>query len=150
MLLLRDTAAMERALSLPLDTDLRLLLEQRMEQLRTHYQGDLADIVEFHVVELGDTQREIEAALGFSIFQNVFDGTRFGEPDFTPCWEWMRDHGGWFELVFLFTDDGYGIIVFVPNDPGVEFDLHAMCLELAEQDRCGCDPPAETFSEGPP
>ena len=29
----------------------------------------------------------------------------------------------------LFTGDGYGTIVFVQDHPGVEFDLHALCLE---------------------
>jgi hypothetical protein len=131
---------MERALCLPLDPQLRSLIEQRMGQLRSNYQGDLGEIVEFHIVELGDTQREIEAALGFPILENIYDGTVFGDPDFTPCWEWMQDHGGWFELVFLFKDDGYGIIVFVPNDPAVEFDLHSLGLEFAEQAQSGCDP----------
>lgn len=134
MLSLRTTAAMERVLRLPLDQQLRTLLEQRMEQLRVNYQGNLGEIVEFHVVELGDTQREIEAALSFPILQNVIDGTVFGDPDFTPCWEWMGDHGRWFELVYLFTDDGYGTIVFVPNDPGIEFDLHSICLEYASRE----------------
>jgi hypothetical protein len=136
MLSLRTTAAMERALCLPLDATLRSLLEQRMEQLRRNYEGDLADVVEFHVVELGDTQREIEAALGFPILRNLFDETTFGDPDFTGCWEWMLAHGRWFELLYLFTDDGFGTVVFVPNDPGVEFDLQAMCLEFT----C-CPPP---------
>ena len=141
MLSLQTTAAMECALCMPLDPQLRSLIEQRMEQLRSNFDGDLADIVEFHIVELGDTQREIGAALGFPILRNLIDGTTFGDPDFTPCWEWMLGHGSWFELVYLLTDDGYGTVVFVPNDPGVEFDLHAMCLEFAEQARCGCDPP---------
>ncbi len=53
----------------------------------------------------------------------------------------MQDHGGWFEFVYLLTDDGYGTVVFVPDDPGIEFDLHALCLEYASREQCDCDQP---------
>jgi hypothetical protein len=140
MLSLRTTAAMERALCLPLDATLRSLLEQRMEQLRSNYDGDLGEIVEFHIVELGDTQRQIEAALGFPVLQNFIDGTTFGDPDWSPCFEWLLAHGSFFEITFI-LGEGYGCVVFVPDDPAVEFDLHSLCLEHAEQVQCGCDPP---------
>lgn len=128
MLSLRDAASMERALLLPIDETLRSLLVQRVSHFELH---ELGQAIEFHVVQPGDTLDKIDAGLGFSVLQNLTDGTHFGDPDFTPCWEWMQDHGGWFELVYLFTDDGYGTIVFVQDHPGVEFDVHALCLEHA-------------------
>jgi len=138
MITLRTTASMRAALTSSLDPALRALLGKRMAQLARDYDGDLADIVEFSVVEPGDSSATIEAGVGFSILHNLVDGAAFGEPDFTPSWEWAQDHGAFFELVFILSDDGYGIIVFVPDDPGVEFDVHALCLEHVRcpPDRC--------------
>ena len=113
-----------------LDPTLRRLIDQRLEQLRSNFDGDLEEIVNFLVVEAGDTQREITEALGFSVLQNLVDGAWFGEPDFVPSWEWIRCHGRWFELVYILCDDGFGTILFVPNDPGTEADLHSICLQF--------------------
>jgi len=138
MLSLRTTASMRAALTSTLDPALRALLGKRMTQLARDFDGDLADIVEFSVVEPGDSSATIEAGVGFSILHNLVDGVAFGDDDFTPSWEWAQDHGAFFELVFILSDDGYGIIVFVPDDPGVEFDVHSLCLEHARcpPDRC--------------
>ena len=127
MLSITDGGSLARAL----DPTLRGLIDLRRAQLSRNYTGPLGDIVSFLVVEPGDTEAAIVGELGFSPLVNVIDGTRFGEPDFTPSWEWIGCHGPWFELVYILTDDGFGTIVFVPNDPGVEFDLHALCLEHA-------------------
>lgn len=119
--------------SLPraLDPTLLEIISLRVSQLRQNYEGPLEDAVSFHVVEAGDGQDDVARALGFSPLANLVDGTRFGDPDFQPSTEWIGCHGGaWFELVYILTDDGFGTILFVPNDPGTEFDLHAMCLEF--------------------
>lgn len=132
MLSLRTTAAMERAATAYHDTDLRHLIALRLQQLSTNHERErLHEIAHFLIVEAGDTPRQVEAELGFSPLRNLLDGNAFGDPDFTPNWEWIACHGRWFELVYLFTDDGFGTIVFIPNDPGTEFDLHSLCLEYA-------------------
>ncbi|WP_338501552.1 hypothetical protein V6R86_01855 [Sphingomonas kaistensis] len=124
MLTIVDGEALPRAL----DPSLRALITLRVRQLRRNYDGPLQEIVCFYVVEAGDGQEQVAEALGFSPLKNLVDGTSFGDPDFTPSFEWMTCHGAWFELVFLLTDDGFGHILFVPNDPGTEFDLHLLCL----------------------
>jgi hypothetical protein len=128
VLSLTDTETMQCA---SLDPALRELVNLRLKQLRQNYDGDLEDIVSFHVVEPGDCPLKITQALGFSPLQNLVDSAKFGEPDFQPSFEWIQCHGAWFELVYIMTDDGYGTIVFVPNGPGTDFDLHSMCLEYA-------------------
>jgi hypothetical protein len=130
MLSLRTAAAMKRAAITYTDNELRELLTKRMQQLRSNYDGDLEEIVHFLVVEPGDTPREVEAELGFSPLINM-ERVCFGDPDFTPDWEWIQCHGRWFELVYILTDDGFGSVIFIPNDPGTEFDLHSLCLEYA-------------------
>ena len=127
MLTIHDGDALPRVL----DPFLRQLIELRVSQLRRNYDGPIDRVVVFHVVQAGDGQDQVAEALGFSPLQNLVDGTTFGDPEFEPSFEWITCHGAWFELVFLLTDDGFGHILFVPNDPGTEFDLHSMCLEYA-------------------
>jgi len=138
MLSLRTTASMRAALTSDLDPALRALIAKRMEQLARNYSGDLAEIVEFTIVEPSDSLATLQAGVGFSILHNVADGAAFGDANFVPGWEWAQDHGDFFELVFILTDDGFGMIVLVPDHPGVEFDVHALCLEHVRcpPDRC--------------
>lgn len=119
------------ALPRALNPHLRELIALRVSQLRRNYEGPLQEIVCFYIVEAGDGQEQVAEALGFSPLRNVVDGTTFGEPDFTPSFDWAVCHGRYFELAFFFTDDGYGHIVLVGNDPGTEFDLHMLCLEYS-------------------
>ena len=66
-----------------LDTQAELarLITGYVERL-SDYQGfDLGQLVHFIVVERGDTDTDLEAALGFSVRVNRFDGCRYGEPD---------------------------------------------------------------------
>lgn len=104
-----------------------------MATFAEYVDSDLSEVVHFVVVEPGDPLSQIEEELGFSPLCNGLDGTRFGEPDFTPTFEWVRDHGFAFELVWVLSDDGFGKILLVPDDPGVEFDLHMLCLEYAHR-----------------
>jgi hypothetical protein len=127
---LRTSAEMRAMAEETRDPTLKGLILLRMEQLGRHWTRDLGEIARFHVVEPGDWPERIEEALGFSMLTNVVTGERFGDPEFTPSHEWVADHGAWFEVAFLFSDD-FGEVVLVPDDPGVEFDHHAYCLEFA-------------------
>lgn len=127
MLSIRSTAAMTRALSLPLDPILRAVLLNRMSQLTDYDHDDLSDLACFLIVQEGDTAAAVEAELGFSVLTNFVDGRRFGDPEFTPSFEWLEDHGGWFELVFVLTDDGFGWVLFVEDRAGVDPELLALC-----------------------
>ena len=130
MLILRTTAAMQAAAQTYPDPALRTLLAKRIEQLTGDL--DLSEVVNFLIIAPGDLLADIDAALGFPILQNLVDGTVFGDPDFTPSFEWAQYHcGSFFELVWLMTDDGFGTIVLVQDHPGIVFDLHAFCLEYA-------------------
>jgi hypothetical protein len=39
----------------------------------------------------------------------------------------IEDHGSCYELVFVFTDEGSGLELFVSNTEGVDPELLAMC-----------------------
>ncbi len=118
-----DGGTHARALSLPLDPRLKRLLIERRDQLG----GDITDRARFVIVQPGDNPNALEAELSFSVFQKPGDGTRFGDPDFTPGWEWLADHGHCFELVFILTDDGFAHAVLIQNAQGVDPELLRLC-----------------------
>ena len=127
MLSIRSTAAMTRALALPPDPILRAVLLTRMSQLTDYDHDDLGDLACFLIVQEGDTADTVEAELGFSVLTNFVDGRRFSDPQFAPSWEWMEDHGGWFELVFVLTDDGFGWVILIEDRPDTDPELLALC-----------------------
>ena len=83
------------------------------------------------VLEPGDTVRTIERESGIAVLTDLFGEARFGDPEFTPAAEVIEDRGTVYELVFIFTDDGYGIAIFVPKVEGVDRELLAMCAQFA-------------------
>ncbi|QYE35129.1 hypothetical protein KZX46_20855 [Polymorphobacter sp. PAMC 29334] len=126
MITITDTIQLS-GLSPPLDRLVGPLLRRRAAQLTDGTVSQLCSFARFLIVEPGDSADAIDAELGFSVLQNLVDETGFGNPDFTPSWEWIEDHGGWFELVFILTDDGFAHVLFVEDREGVDADLLAAC-----------------------
>ena len=89
MLTITDGGSLTRALSTSIDPLLKRLLIERRDQLG----GDIVDNARFVVIQPGDSLDTLEIALGFSVFQNQTDGRRFDDPQFSPSWEWLADHG---------------------------------------------------------
>lgn len=131
MIEIRDAQAMRLTIQSTADMALRSLLERRFEQFDTIDGYDLGEVAHFLVVQPGDTMEGVDAALGFPILANLVDGTPYGAPDFTPSTEWISDHGDWFEMAYVLSDDGFGWIVFVPKADGVDANLLAMCADHA-------------------
>ena len=110
------------------DPELRELLQQSLRDIEPH---TLSELGYFLVIEPGDRIEIIDKQLGFSILGNRWTGTRWGDPAFTPSWEVLVAHSGWYELVYVLSDDGYGVTVFVPMQ-GADSELLAMCQRFAE------------------
>lgn len=127
MLSISDGGALARALDYPLDPPLRDLLLLRQKQLG----GDLSG-VRFVIYQPGDRPCTLEETLGWSIFQNRADGTWYGDPDYTPGFEWIEDHGFCFELVFEFTAD-MSHAILIENQPGVHREVLEFCRTYAMQ-----------------
>lgn len=132
MLSIEDSAAMERALSGPIDPALKTILLDRLELL-AEYLGDwdLADLAHFHVVESGDSLDVIEKILGFSPLVNFADGARYPDPTFTPSWEHLVARGMWYDFVFARSDSGFGINLLVPDRDGFDATLLELCRAYA-------------------
>ena len=110
-------------LNLVTDADIQDLLRLRFDQLDMN--------VSMFIVEPGDSISYIEEEIGFSILTNLFDDVCFPDPDFVPCFEALEDHGGCYEMLFLFSDgDDDAIEIFIPK-AGVDPLLLAMCSQFA-------------------
>lgn len=127
MLILRDPAlAVDIA-----HPGIRNLVEQRFVEICAGetYDYDLHGYM--IVVEPGDGVAALEKESNCPILRNLFDDARFGDLDFAPCFEVLEDHPGCYEMVFIFSDSGFGIVFFIPKQKGVDADLLAMCAEYA-------------------
>jgi hypothetical protein len=124
MLSLTDREAVTAALTnRDLDANLRALIGLRAWQLDVDRDRPLSDVVQFVVVQPGDTSEVIHEAVGFPITWDQAE---------QPSFEWMEDHGAWFELAYVLTDD-FGMLVFVADDPGTNYVLRFNCLAMADR-----------------
>jgi hypothetical protein len=114
MQLIDTYEALNRAAATTPDLQLRRILALRRDQLGPAKSWEPEKLARFHLVEPGDTLADIEGALGFSPLENFVDGNRYPEPGFVPSWEWVEDHGGWLEVVFILSDDGPAEVLLVP------------------------------------
>lgn len=116
MISITDRAALALAVKTSIDTRLKALLAKREVQLGEA--EDLSQMARFVIIQPGDTIDAVQAELGFSPFENAVDASRFGDPDFMPSWEWILDHGFCFEVVFVFSDAGFGEVLFIDKAAG--------------------------------
>ena len=120
MISIRSTADMARALASPIDADLKRLLALRRDQLLACDGHDLGELAHFVVVEPADTLAAIEEVVGMPLATNLVDGSKYGDPGFTPNFEYVERHGAWFEAVMILSDDGFGIVLLVPDRPDID------------------------------
>lgn len=120
MLIIDSSSALARALDQPIDPHLKRLLTLRRDQLLADAVNELADIACFVCVLPGDSLEAVEKAAGFPI---VADGS--------PTFEWCLDHRGWLEAPIILSDDGYGVVLLVMDDPATDPALLAVLREHA-------------------
>jgi hypothetical protein len=126
MISIKSTADMDSALASPIDAELVWLLTLRRDQLLEHDGHDLGDLVHIVVAEPNDTLATIEGVVGVPLSTNLVDGSCHGEPGFTANFEYVARHGQWFEAVLIFSDDGFGVVLFVPDHPDTDTALLAL------------------------
>ena len=114
------------------DISLRQLIEQRIQEIEESCPWDAEELGPMIIVEPGDTPNDLESVMGFSIFEGIFDESRFGDEDFTPSFEFAEAIGdNLFELVYVINDGGYGYDIFIPNRPGIDSTILAFCQTYA-------------------
>jgi len=125
MLSLTDREAVTAALNDPdLDPSLRALIGLRVWQVDTDRRRPLGEVLQIVVIEPGDTDENVHPAVGFPIFWEQAD---------QPGYEWMNDHGSWFELAYVLTDD-FAMLVFVADHPDTNLILRFNLLGVADRD----------------
>lgn len=118
MNLIRTVEAMARALDSPLDPELKQLLRSHAERLAEYEDYALEELAEFLIVEAGDALPDVEQAYGTQL---VMDG------QFTFTVELITQHERWFDVVWIISDDGFGLVLLVQIDPGTDARLLAAC-----------------------
>jgi len=116
MLILEDAAAI-KAIA---DDSIKHLLASRCQQLLedTDHEYELEELARFVIVQPFDTVDQIEAAAGYPVVTS-------------PAFEWVIDHGGWYEATAILSDDGFGVVLFAPEEAGVEPHLLQHLRDLA-------------------
>ncbi len=113
------------------DPAIRRLVERRFLEI---CDGELYD-AEVHgelvVAEPRDTLASLERQSGCPIASNPFDGSRYPDPEFVPACEVIEEHATCFEMVFVLNDDGFGVLIFVPKQPGIDRELLSLCRAYA-------------------
>lgn len=91
---LKKAAAMEQFLHTTTDPELRGLLADRVQALSEYDDGiaDLGELVHFYVIETAEELKTLTLP---------------------PIYEIREDHTDWTELVYVISDDGFGLEVFV-------------------------------------
>ena len=88
MEILKDRAAVKLYLQTTLDPELRRLLAERVQALSEYDDG----IAHFYVIETAEELKNL---------------------NLPPIYEIREDHKDWTELVYVISDDGFGLEVFV-------------------------------------
>ena len=114
------------------DTAIRKILQERINDLGGAA-FDTAELGYLLVVESGDTTEAIAGQLGFDILCNRFTGIYYDQTGFTPSFEFVEEFPACYDMVFILSDDGYGVEVFVQKAGGVPPNLLAICQRYAVQ-----------------
>lgn len=115
---------MSEALGSALDPAIKAFLTLRRNQLLSDTGGeyDIGELAHWIIVAPGDPLAAIETAVGFPIF-----------PD--PPWEWVQNHGSIMEAPIVLSDDGFAVVLIVPDEQGVDPGL----LKLLKRDAVTAD-----------
>ena len=81
--------------------EIRSLVDRRFEMLSADAPYNSKVHGFFVVLEESDDLSELDRCLGFSIFTNRMNQTRFGNLDFTPSFELLEEHRRYYEMVFV-------------------------------------------------
>jgi len=112
------------------EADLKELFLKRKEEL-AEYVDHFSQLVYFVVFREGDNLADLEAVLGFPLCANRFNGIPYGQSDFTPSWDILAEHPGYYEFVYVLDDSGAGVQVFIAKDDGIPSQLREMCRNYA-------------------
>lgn len=115
MIVIRTAEDMACVLATTPDTQMKELLTAHAERLADY---DLEDVAEFVIVQPGDTLDAIEEACQLRLVE--------GDTFLSPV-ELITEHALWYEVVWILSDDGFGLVLLVNKAEGTEPQVLAAC-----------------------
>lgn len=132
MHVLRDANSITAEIQTCRDPHLRKLLAARLEFVCENDDYEVGELINFIVVEAGDTLQMIDAELGGTFLNDHWGGKRYGDPAFVPPFESLGEHATFYEMEFVQGDEGFAVEVLVPKLAGIDPWLLALCAAHAK------------------
>ncbi|GAB3656355.1 hypothetical protein [Ramlibacter alkalitolerans] len=88
-------------------------IERRLDELAEYSDYELHELLNIVVVEVTDSLRELDDVLGFAAEDRTADA--------------IDIHPGWYELTYVLGDDGFGLVLYVPDTVGIDPRLLELC-----------------------
>ena len=85
----------------------------------------------FLIFEAGDTAETAQEHLGFNLLHNRYSKFRYDQAGYTPSFEVVEEFSTCYDMVFILSDDGFGIELFIPKDESINADIIALCRKFA-------------------
>ena len=120
MLIIQNPSQLHRIIN----PDIHKLVTLRLSQLDSIHPSPMI------IMEHGDSLSDIEKELGFSILTNLFEDITYPDQDYMPSCEALEDHGGCYEMLFIFGDGEEAVEIFIPKT-GIDPSLLSMCAHFA-------------------
>jgi len=130
MLVIRTAEEMARALASPLGTTLYDRLTSHRDNLLSYPDFAFEELGLFLIVQPGDT---LEAISG-PIPARLIEGSAFILEA-----ETVDLHGNLLELLFILSEDGFGLVLFVPLRPDIDPRLLSACEAFAPNLKLSAD-----------
>lgn len=121
---IRTAEAMTRVLDTPLEPELHTILTEHQERLAGYYDFRFEELAEFLIVERGDTLADSEDTYGRRLVEHDM---------FVMPVELAFRHSTWVEVIFILSDDGFGLVLLVEigedTDPSILSACNQALLE---------------------
>ena len=116
---LRDAASIAAFLAHSTSPELHQLINERMAELADYDDYDISELVNFLVVDAGDSLASVSQELGFAL------------GDESKPWESFSSHDSWHEVVYVLGDDGFGLVIYIPAHDLIDPVLADLCAHRA-------------------
>ena len=112
------------------DPDIRDFVQQRIFDLGNPA-FDTDALGYFLVFEEGDTADAAQEHLGFNLLHTRYSGFRYDQTGYTPSFEFVEEFATCYDMVFILSDDGFGIELFIPKNERIDADIIGLCRKFA-------------------
>ncbi|MGU3628642.1 hypothetical protein [Comamonas sp. C24C] len=99
-------------------TELGAVIGRRVDELSEYLEVDDPSFLRVIILEPVDVLTALNDALGFSLFERNCDV--------------IESHEEWFELTLVLSDDGAGVIIYIPKSLTVDPGLFSYCHKQME------------------